>query len=223
MAALIYVLLNLGASLLGPKADLKRRCRAPPSAGCAAAQGARSGPVHEQRSPVLHPAVSLVSVGPQGRHDRPGRDHGALASCWFSPLLALKISQPERPVACATDDLVGWTVPAAMICSAETCMWAHERRHLPNGYDHIAAEKSSSKDSASNQLTARVNRRHLRRDGMWDYNTGPVAMYGPPCAARANRLDVDIFFRVHTISGMVAYESTIGPTRAPLREGEWRA
>jgi hypothetical protein len=50
----------------------------------------RSCPFHEQRSPVLHPAVSLVSVGPQGHDDHPARDACALASHWVSPLLALE-------------------------------------------------------------------------------------------------------------------------------------
>src|SRR6266403_1663615 len=54
---------------------------------------------NEQRSPVLHPAISLVSIGAQGHDDHPARDLRALASCWFSALLALEISEPGRPAA----------------------------------------------------------------------------------------------------------------------------
>ena len=56
----------------------------------------RSCSLYEQRSPVLHPAVSLVSVYPQDHHDHPARDPRALASCWLSALLALEISLPGR-------------------------------------------------------------------------------------------------------------------------------
>src|SRR5258706_15598817 len=59
----------------------------------------RSRSVHEQRSPVLHPAISLVSIGAQGHDDHSARDLRALASCWFSALLALEISEPGRPAA----------------------------------------------------------------------------------------------------------------------------
>jgi hypothetical protein len=38
------------------------------------------------------PAVSVVSVSPQGHDNHSARDPGALASCRFSPLLALEIS-----------------------------------------------------------------------------------------------------------------------------------
>src|SRR5437870_9664638 len=96
MVALLCFLLTLLAS---PCKSKPRKCRAPASADRPAAPGARSRPVHEQRSPVLHPAISLVSVGVQGRDDHPARDPRALASCWFSALLALEISEPGRPAA----------------------------------------------------------------------------------------------------------------------------
>jgi hypothetical protein len=57
-------------------------------------KGARSRPLYEQRSPILDPALSLVSVGPQGHHDHPARDRRALASCRLSPVLALEIPIP---------------------------------------------------------------------------------------------------------------------------------
>jgi Integrase core domain len=41
----------------------------------------------------------LVSIGAQGHDDHPARDLRALASCWFSALLALEISEPGRPAA----------------------------------------------------------------------------------------------------------------------------
>src|SRR5262249_35643391 len=64
-----------------------------------AAQGARSGPLHQRRSPILYPALSLVPVGSQG-HDNPAAgDRRALASRWTSPLLALEIRMRGRPAA----------------------------------------------------------------------------------------------------------------------------
>jgi hypothetical protein len=62
------------------------------SIDCIAAKGARSHPLYEQRSPILDPAVSLVSVGAAGHHDHPVRDARALASNWLSPLLALEVA-----------------------------------------------------------------------------------------------------------------------------------
>jgi hypothetical protein len=87
MAALIVLLLNLLASLFKPKSQLEAENAALRQQLIVLQQGARSGPVHEQRSPVLHPAVSLVSIGPQGHHDHPARDPGTLAPGRFSPLL----------------------------------------------------------------------------------------------------------------------------------------
>src|SRR5215469_13189367 len=53
------------------KSRLEAENAAPTSAGRAAAQGAWARSLHERRSAVLHPAVSLVSVGAQGHHDHP--------------------------------------------------------------------------------------------------------------------------------------------------------
>ena len=64
-----------------------------------AAQGARSGPVHQQRSAIPHRALSLVPVGSQGHDDPAAGDRRALASCRFSPLLAPEIPLPGRPAA----------------------------------------------------------------------------------------------------------------------------
>src|SRR4029453_10787461 len=54
------------ALMCGPQGNLltveRRVPDAPTSADRAGGQGARPRPVHQQRSPVLHPAVSLVSV-----------------------------------------------------------------------------------------------------------------------------------------------------------------
>src|SRR5262245_21719065 len=55
--------------------------------------------VHEQRSPVLPPIVSVVSIDRGGDDDRPTRDAGAMASRGLSPLLALEIPQHGRPAA----------------------------------------------------------------------------------------------------------------------------
>jgi hypothetical protein len=65
--------------------------RAPTSADRASTPGARSGPVHEQRSPVLPSIVSVVSIDREGNDDHPARDAGAMASCGLPPLLALEI------------------------------------------------------------------------------------------------------------------------------------
>src|SRR5260221_1552890 len=61
---------------------------APTSIDCAAAEGARSRSTHEWGSLVLGHAVSVVSIGPQGHHDRPARDSRTLASGRLSPVLA---------------------------------------------------------------------------------------------------------------------------------------
>src|SRR6478736_3575722 len=50
-------------------------------------------------SPVLGPVVSMVSIGPQGHHDHPARDPGAMASSWLPSVLALEIPLPWRPIA----------------------------------------------------------------------------------------------------------------------------
>src|SRR6478672_6617672 len=51
------------------------------SADRASTPGARSGPVHEQRSAVLPPIVSVVSIDRGGDDDRPTRDAGANVQC----------------------------------------------------------------------------------------------------------------------------------------------
>src|SRR5271157_3846621 len=100
MAALILLLSHLVASLFNSKSRLEAENAAlRQQFDCAAAQGARSGSVHQQRSAVLHPTVSLVSVGPQGDRDHLARDPGALASCRILPVLALEISELGRPTA----------------------------------------------------------------------------------------------------------------------------
>jgi hypothetical protein len=99
MVALLGLFLRLLASLFKSKTQLEAENAALRQQLIVLQQGARPDPVHEQRSPVLHPAVSLVSVGPQGHHDYPTRDHCALASRRFSPLLALELSELWRPAA----------------------------------------------------------------------------------------------------------------------------
>src|SRR5262249_21703787 len=96
------VILSLGSVCLDLQAQEPTRggecCPQAPGDGTAA-QGARSGPVHQQRSAVLHPALSLVPVSPQGHDDHAAGDRRALASRWTSPLLALEIPPPGRPAA----------------------------------------------------------------------------------------------------------------------------
>src|SRR5437868_7990280 len=92
MSATMVVLLCFFLALLTSPFKSKswresRECRAPTSADRAAAQGARSRPPHEQRSPVL-PAVSLVSVAAQaitiGAKGVPVAWAPALGDPWFS-------------------------------------------------------------------------------------------------------------------------------------------
>src|SRR6476659_9887082 len=76
-----------------------RQRRAPISADCAAAEGARSCPRHERRSLGLYPTVSMVSVGAKGHHGHPSRDACPLASGRLSRLLALEIALTRRAAA----------------------------------------------------------------------------------------------------------------------------
>src|SRR5262249_28057477 len=62
---------------------------APTSIDCAAAEGARSHSTHEWGSLVLGHAISMVSIGPQGHHDRPSRDSRTLASSRLPSVLAV--------------------------------------------------------------------------------------------------------------------------------------
>ena len=66
------------------------------SADCAAAEGERSHPPDQRRSPSLYPAISMVSVGAEGHHRHPSRDARALASGRLSLLLALEIALAGR-------------------------------------------------------------------------------------------------------------------------------
>jgi hypothetical protein len=59
-------------------------------------RGARQ--TRKQRSLVLHPAISLVSIHPEGPHGHPFRDAGSLASGRFSQLLALEVTVIGRSV-----------------------------------------------------------------------------------------------------------------------------
>jgi hypothetical protein len=54
------------------------------------------GPAHEQRSLVLCPVVSMVSVDSAGAHDHPSRDARALASSGLSLLLGLEVALTGR-------------------------------------------------------------------------------------------------------------------------------
>jgi len=54
---------------------------------------------YEQRSPVLYPAVSMASGGPEGHHGHPSRDARPLASGRLSSVLALEIALVWRAAA----------------------------------------------------------------------------------------------------------------------------
>jgi hypothetical protein len=93
MVVLLCFFLALLTSPFKSKSRLEsRECRAPTSADRAAAQGARSRPPHEQRSPVLHPAVSLVSVG------APSRSARNLLRCGISTTLELDVGMTKDGV-----------------------------------------------------------------------------------------------------------------------------
>src|SRR5205809_3144570 len=66
---------------------------------CAAAEGERSRPAHEWGSLVLGHAVSMVSIDPQGPHDHPAGDPGALAPSRLPAILAVESRLPWRPTA----------------------------------------------------------------------------------------------------------------------------
>jgi hypothetical protein len=66
------------------------------STGGVATQGEAPRLSHEQRSLVPRPDVSMVSVDPGGRYDRPARNAGTLASGRLSSPLALEIELAGR-------------------------------------------------------------------------------------------------------------------------------
>src|SRR6202043_3411187 len=68
----------------------------PTSVDCFEARASWPRPVHEPRSLVLRPVVSLVSINPNGSHDYPSRDARALASGGLSLLLAVEITETGR-------------------------------------------------------------------------------------------------------------------------------
>src|SRR6266567_611494 len=59
----------------------------------------RSRPAHEWGSLVLGHDVSMVSIDPQGHHDHPSGDAGALAPGRLPKILAVEIPLPWRPTA----------------------------------------------------------------------------------------------------------------------------
>ena len=100
MVALISFLLNVVASLFKSKSRLEAENAALRHQLIVLQRKVR-GRVPFTNSDRLFfvAAVSLVSVGPQGRDDHPARDGCALASCRLSPLLAPEIALPGRPAA----------------------------------------------------------------------------------------------------------------------------
>src|SRR5262245_23177860 len=95
MIALFWLFLALSVSPFKSKNGLAGG--APTSIDCAAAEGAQSHSTHEWGSLVLGHAVSMVSLGPQGHHDRPSRDSRTLASSRLPSVLAVEIPLSWRP------------------------------------------------------------------------------------------------------------------------------
>src|SRR5258708_12862114 len=73
----------------------RERC-APTSIDCAAAEGARSRSTQEWGSLVFGHAISMVSIGPQGHHDRPSPAPRTLASSRLPSVLAGGKPLPSR-------------------------------------------------------------------------------------------------------------------------------
>jgi hypothetical protein len=97
MIALLWFFLTLFASPF--KAKSRRERGTPTSTDCAATEGERSRPAHEWGSLVLGHAVSMVSIDPQGHHDHPAGDPGALAPGRLPEILAVEIPLHWRPTA----------------------------------------------------------------------------------------------------------------------------
>src|SRR5260370_33063849 len=97
MIALFWLLLALSVSPFKSKNGLAAENAAlRHQLNCAAAEGARSRSTHEWGSLVLGHAISMVSIGPQGHHDRPSRDSRTLASSRLPSVLAVENPLPPR-------------------------------------------------------------------------------------------------------------------------------
>src|SRR5258708_19563715 len=98
MIALFWLLLALSVSPFKSKNGLAAENAAlRHQIDCAAAEGARSRSTHECGSPILGHAISMVSIGPQGYHDHPAGDPGALAPSRLPSLPPLAIPPSPRP------------------------------------------------------------------------------------------------------------------------------
>src|SRR5436190_23596044 len=100
MAALIVFLLNLVASLFKPKSQLEAENAALRQQLIVLQRKVRGRVEFTNSDRLLF--IQLYRWFPsvhKDHHDHPARDAGALASCRFSPLLALEISEPGRPAA----------------------------------------------------------------------------------------------------------------------------
>src|SRR5438552_10581908 len=111
---------------------------------------ARSRVTHKWGSLVFGTAVSMVPIGPQGHHDYPARDPGALASGRLPSVLALEILLFWRP---ATDrrksalaDPADERRKSAVGCAAHPWRAAQARlrgRSVQRGEIHAPAERAA--------------------------------------------------------------------------------
>src|SRR5258708_157303 len=69
--------------------------------------------LHEQRSLVPYPAISMVSVDPEGSHDHSARDPRALASDRLSLLLAMEVAPLGRAPASDRSGASVWTISSS--------------------------------------------------------------------------------------------------------------
>ena len=98
MVALIFLCFNLVASLFKSKSRLEAE-NAVLRHQLTVLQARAAAPSSPTVIACSSSSVSLSSVDPQGYYDHPAGDPREPASCWVSPLLALKITTRGRPAA----------------------------------------------------------------------------------------------------------------------------
>src|ERR1700741_4871359 len=88
---------------------------------------------------VLYPAVSMVSINPEGSHDHTARDPRSLAPGRLSALLALEIASTGR--AAASRDGAAGADPADEYREPTLGRAAHSRRTAHAGVSGRAVER----------------------------------------------------------------------------------
>src|SRR6266850_340093 len=137
------------------------------STGGVATQGEAPRLSHEQRSLVPRPDVSMVSVDPGGRYDRPARNAGTLASGRLSSLLALEIELAGR--APANRNRIAGTDQADQHGEPALGCATHSRRTAPAWVEcrsinrrHVHGQATRTSKSGMADLSAKPRSRHRR-------------------------------------------------------------